>query len=160
MSVIKIKKCLIASGLLVVMGSTAHAATLYVNCGGKVGFTSIGAAVKALQTSESHGPNTINVSGAWKENILIKNMDRLMLNVVNGASILDASNGNADVINVNNSFGFPLKGFSITAVNANNDGVSCYYGSSCDRRRGTHQLHELGALMGAQRWCPWDALAC
>jgi hypothetical protein len=131
MSIITIKKWSIASALLLLMGSTTPAATLYVNCGGKVGLTSISAAIKVLQGSESHGPNTINVSGACNENVLIKNMDRLTLNAVSGASILDASNGNDDVINVNNSYGFTLKGFSITAVNANNDGVSCYYGSSC-----------------------------
>ena len=131
MSNINIKNCVVAPIVLLLMGSTAHAATLYVNCGGKVGFTSIVAAVKALQSSESHGPNTINVSGACNENVVIKNLDRLTLNAVSGASIMDVSNGNDDVINVNNSFGFTLKGFSITAVNANNDGVSCNYGSSC-----------------------------
>ena len=131
MTVIDLKQSLIASAFLLLIGSTANATTLYVNCGGKAGFTSIGAALKILQSSESRGPNTIVVSGACNENILIKNMDRLTLDAVNGASITDASNGNDDVINVNNSFGFTLRGFSITAVNANNDGVSCYYGSSC-----------------------------
>lgn len=131
MTIINIKDCVVAAFSLLLMGSSAGAATLYVNCGGKAGFTSIVAAVKALQTLDPQGPNTINVSGVCNENIVIKNLDRLTLNAVNGASIMDASNGNDDVINVNSSFGFTLRGFSITAVNANNDGVSCYYGSSC-----------------------------
>jgi hypothetical protein len=131
MSLVKLKRCLVVSGLLLLIGSQAHAATLYVNCGGKTGLTSIGAALKELRNSESHGPNTINVSGTCNENVLIKNMDRLTLNAVNGASIIDASSGNDDVINVNNSYGFTMMGFSIIAVNANNDGISCYYAASC-----------------------------
>jgi hypothetical protein len=131
MSIINIKKCLIASALLLLMGSPAHSATLNVNCSGKVGYTSIGAALKVLQRFESNGPNTLNVSGTCNENVLIKSMDRLTLNAVDGASIIDVSNGNDDVINVNSSFGFTMTGFSIIAVNRNNDGISCYFGSSC-----------------------------
>ena len=91
---------------------------------------SINAAIKALQSfEESQGPNTINVSGACHENILIKNMDRLTLNAVNGASITDASNGNSDVIAVDNSLGFTLTGFTITG---GVDAVDCEYGSHDD----------------------------
>src|SRR5271154_2132355 len=131
MSILKIQNRVVAAALWLLMGSTAGAATLYVNCGGRAGLTSIGAALKVLQSTEIHGPNTVNVSGACNENILVKNLDRLTLNALSGASIRDASNGADDVINVNNSYGFTLKGFTVTAVNANNDGVSCYYGSSC-----------------------------
>jgi hypothetical protein len=127
-----IRKYVIASGLLLLMGSTAQPATLWVHCGGKDGLTSITAALRALQNSEeSHGPSTINVSGTCYENVLIRNMDRLTLNAVNGASIIDVSNGNDDVIDVNNSLGFTMQGFSIIAVNRNNDGVGCFFGSSC-----------------------------
>jgi hypothetical protein len=59
--------CLMA--LLLMSTGTVNAATLYVNCAGKTGLTSIGAALKALQYSEGHGPSTINVSGACHENI-------------------------------------------------------------------------------------------
>jgi hypothetical protein len=125
-----LKSKLYAFGLLLLIGSTAHATTLWVNCGAAKGLTSINAALKALQSSESHGPATINVSGMCYENVLIRNMDRLTLNA-DGASIVDVSNGNDDVVNVNNSLGFTMKGFSIIAVNRNNDGISCYFGSSC-----------------------------
>lgn len=131
MPTITLKKSVCASALLLLMGSTANATTLWVNCGARSGLTTINAALKALQSSDSRGPTTINVSGACNENILVKNMDRLTLNAVNGASITDASSGNDDVVNVNNSLGFTLKGFTITAVDHNNDGVSCYYGSNC-----------------------------
>ena len=43
------------------------AGTLWVNCGGKSGLTTIGAALKALQYSA--GPATITVAGACKENV-------------------------------------------------------------------------------------------
>src|ERR1700745_2755640 len=84
--------------LLFIAASTVKAGTLYVNCGGRVGLSSIGAALKQLQYSEGHGPSTINVSGACHENVLIQSVDRLTLNAVNGASITDASGGNLDVI--------------------------------------------------------------
>jgi hypothetical protein len=131
MKVFNCKKYISAFGLLLLMGSTAHATTLYVNCGGRAGLSSIGAALKLLQFPLFSGPNTINVSGACNENIVIKDMDRLTLNAVNGASITDASNGYTDVINVDNSPGFTLKGFAIFAINANNDGVNCNNGSHC-----------------------------
>lgn len=137
------KKQLCALTLLVLtsVGASVQAATLSVNCGGKYGLTSINAAIKALQSfEESHGPNTINVSGACHENILIKNMDRLTLNAVNGASITDASNGNSDVIDVDNSLGFTLTGFTITGGGTGGgDGVTCEYGSHCLLNQNTIQ---------------------
>jgi hypothetical protein len=126
-----IKTHLYVSAFLLLVGSAAQATTLYVNCGARTGLTSIGAALKVLQGSESQGSNTVNVFGACNENVVVKNMDRLTLNAVNGASITDASNGYTDVINVNNSRGFTLKGFAITAVNADNDGINCNSGSQC-----------------------------
>jgi|HubBroStandDraft_1064217.scaffolds.fasta_scaffold12389_4 hypothetical protein len=131
MKVFNSNKYISALGLLLLVGSTAHATTLFVNCGGKAGLSSIGAALKTLQSPLFSGPNTINVSGACNENIVIKDMDRLTLNAVNNASITDASDGYADVINVNNSPGFTLQGFAIFAINANNDGVNCNNGSHC-----------------------------
>jgi hypothetical protein len=111
------------------VGSTAQAATLFVNCGGHTGFTSINAALKALQHfEESHGPNTLNVSGACHENILVQDTDRLTLNAVQDASISDASSGLMDLIDVNNSTGFTLRGFTLTG---GADTVSCYYQSHC-----------------------------
>jgi hypothetical protein len=118
---------LFSTGLLIIAAS-ANAATLFVNCGGHEGLSSIGAALKVLQHSEDRGPSTINVSGACHENILIQNTDRLTLNAVQGASITDASGGLMDLIDVNNSTGFTLRGFTLTG---GVDTVSCYYQSHC-----------------------------
>ncbi len=74
------------------------AATLYVNCGGKSDLTRIGAALRVLQYSEGPGPSTINVLGACNENVVIRRLDRLTLNAVNGgASVSDASGGKRDL---------------------------------------------------------------
>jgi hypothetical protein len=47
--------------LLLLMGSAAQAGTLWVNRASKGGFSSIGAALKLIQSVEPQGPNTINV---------------------------------------------------------------------------------------------------
>jgi hypothetical protein len=114
--------------VLLMSASTVRAATLYVHCGAGNGLNSIGAALKALQYSENSGPSTINVSGVCHENILIQNTDRLTLNAVQGASITDASGGLKDLVDVNNSNGFTLRGFTLTG---GVDTVSCYYQSHC-----------------------------
>src|SRR5262249_23719808 len=101
MRVVSVASSLCAVLILAFSAGSAKAATLYVNCGGKGGLTSIGAALKTLQYSEDHGPTTINVAGACRENILIQNTDRLTLNALQGASITDASGGLKDLIDIN-----------------------------------------------------------
>jgi hypothetical protein len=66
MSIFNIKQSLIASALLLLLGSAAQASTLWVNCGGKGGLNSIGVALKLLQSPLALGPNAINVSGACR----------------------------------------------------------------------------------------------
>jgi hypothetical protein len=156
MSTINIKNCLMTLGLLLLMGSVAQAGTLWVNCGGKGGFTSIGAAVKVLQNSESHGPNTINVSGACAENVLIQNMDHLTLNALNGASITDVSYGTHEVIDIASSTGFTLNGFAIIAKCPSGcmsgpgaDAISCYLGADCLLINNTISGAGNGAAIGA-----------
>jgi hypothetical protein len=61
--------------VLLLLSGTAGAATLYVNCGGKIGLTSVSAALKVVQSA---GPSTIKVSGACHENVAIQSMDRLV----------------------------------------------------------------------------------
>ncbi len=138
MKVFNCKKYIGALGLLLLIGSTAHATTLYVNCGGKEGLFSIGAALKILQSPVFSGPNTVNVSGACHENILIQNTDRLTLNALNGASITDVSDGTHEVIDVQGSTGFTLNGFTVTATCPSTcmsgpgaDAISCYQGAEC-----------------------------
>lgn len=108
---------------------TVKATTLYVNCGAKAGLTSIGGALRTLQYAEGHGPNTINVSGACHENVVIQSVDRLTLNAVNHASVSDASGGKQDVIAVFDSRDVAINGFTI---NAGSDGVTNANGISCN----------------------------
>jgi len=119
--------CLTA--LLLMSAGTVRAATLYVHCGGSGGLNSIGAALKALQHSENIGPSTINVSGACHENVVIRSLDRLTLNAINGASVSDASGGKLDVVAVYDSRDVAINGF---AINAGSDGVSGANGISCN----------------------------
>jgi hypothetical protein len=148
MPIINIKKGLIASALLVLMGSTAHATTLWVNCGAKGGLNSIGAALKE-SSENSHGPITINVSGACNENVQIKNLNQLTLNAINSASVTDTTNGVIETIGIYESTGITINGLTVnggsdaisvaqsavalhgvTAQNAVYDGVGVYLGGS------------------------------
>jgi len=129
----RLNKALIACLLLAQLISVgaAKAATLYVNCDGKVGLTSIGAALKTLQHTEATGPNTINVTGGCRENVVIKDMDRLTVTGRAGASISDASGGTADVVDIRNSR-VTITGMTIDGQNGvNNDSVDCEQGSQC-----------------------------
>jgi len=117
--------------------AVAQASTLYVNCGGKTGFTTINAALRQLRAIGEGGANTILVSGSCNENISIKNMDRLTLATSTGASITDASNGTRDVVLVYNSH-VTISGFSIFG-NPNTDGIDCYGGTHCELLNNTVQ---------------------
>jgi hypothetical protein len=131
MSVINIKKCLFASTLLALVGSAAEAGTLWVNCAGRVGLNSVGAAVKALQFAEPKDPNVINVAGACHENLLIKGVDQLTISGINGASITDASGGTADVVDIRNSR-VTITGMTIDGLNSVNfDTIDCEQFSQC-----------------------------
>jgi Right handed beta helix region len=114
--------------LLLMAAGAVRAATLYVNCSGKSGLTSIGAALKALQYSEGHGPSTINVSGTCNENVVIQSLDRLTLNAAPGASINDPSGGNLDVIDIADSRDVSVINFTI---NGGAYGINCGDRSLC-----------------------------
>jgi|KBSMisStandDraft_5_1062788.scaffolds.fasta_scaffold122781_1 nitrous oxidase accessory protein NosD len=131
MPISRLTRYLCAPVLLLVLGSAAQAATLQVNCGAKVGFATIGAALKVLQGALASGPNTINVSGACHENILINNMDLLTITGSNGASITDASGDTADVVDIRTSR-VTISGMTIDGLNGvNYDTVDCEQGSQC-----------------------------
>lgn len=125
MPIINIKKYLVASAFLLLIGSAAQAGTLWVNCGGKGGFTTIGAAIKALQSIPVAGTATIIVSGACHENVVIQSIDQLTLTAVKGASITDASGGTTDVVAVGPTATVNVEGFTL------NGSVGCYSGSNC-----------------------------
>lgn len=131
MSTFNIKKCLIASGLLLLMGSAAQASTLWVNCAGKEGLNTIGAALRLLKGVPIAEPNTISVSGACRENLLINNMDLLTIAGSKGASITDASGGTADVVDIRNSH-VTIVGMTIDGLSGvNYDAVDCEQMSQC-----------------------------
>jgi hypothetical protein len=132
MSRLKLVLSLCLPLVLLMSASTVKAATLYVNCGGKVGVTSIGAALKILQYSEGHGPSTINVSGACHENVVIQSLDRLTLHAASGASITDTSGGNLSAVTIDDSRDVAINGFTINGgASGGADGVDCQDGSVC-----------------------------
>jgi hypothetical protein len=87
----------------------------------------IGAAITALEQTPASG-DTINVSGACHENVVIQSLDRLTLNANPGASITDASGGTLEVIAVHDSRDVSINNFTI---NGGSIGISCLDGSLC-----------------------------
>jgi hypothetical protein len=100
---------------------------LRVNCSGKMAgaLPSIHAALKLLPPAMS---NTVTVSGTCTENILIQGFDRLTLISTTGATINDASGGQATVVDIEDSRRVTLQGFT---VNGGLDGVVCGNASVC-----------------------------
>jgi hypothetical protein len=150
MKSLNVSHSLSASALLLLLGSTAHAATLYVSCGARSAggaFTSIGAALKVLQYSESRGPTTINVSGACHENVVIQSLDRVALIAAPGATITDASGGNADTVQIASSQSVSISNFTI---NGGASGVDCTLGSLCYLNGNTIQGASINAGVNAE----------
>ena len=125
----------------------AHALTLSVNCNSTRGLSRIGAAINLLQKLGLPGANTINVSGACNENLLIQNMDRLTIVGSNGATLTDASAGALDVVDIRNS-SVTITGMTINGLNGqNNDTVDCEQASHCTLIGNT--LNGGGDVVGA-----------
>jgi hypothetical protein len=118
----------LTSLIFVAAASGAHALTLHVNCGKETGLTTIGAAIKVVQSFEESRAVTVLVTGQCHENVVIQGIDRLTLTAVNGASISDASGGKLDVISILDSRSISVNGFTI---NAGADGVSGSNGVTC-----------------------------
>lgn len=114
--------------VLAFLPGAARAATLKVSCGQKVAFPTINSALKALSTLSPQGPNTLVVSGACHENVVIRGFGRLTLKAAPGASISDASGGAAPVVYVDGSTEVTFKGFTI---NGGANGVLCGNFSIC-----------------------------
>lgn len=133
---------LMCAMVLMATVSAAHALTLQVRCGGSSGLTSIGAAMQVLQEEGAGRFNTINVSGACVENVVIQSMDRLTLNALNGASIVDASAGNLSPVTIDDSRDVTLNNFT---VSGGLDGVDCLDGSLCRFNGDTVQNSAQGA---------------
>ncbi len=133
--------------LLVAIGATnqhAQAANLTVNCDQK---ETIHKAVKLLATANPQGPNTITVAGSCRENIVIQSMDRLTLITNKGASITDRSNGSLAVVDIENSHGVTLQGFTIIGGAG---GVNCGSASVCYLTGNTIEAGGVGVGGGSR----------
>lgn len=102
----------------------ARAADLKVDCNGAGALSTINGALKLL---DPQGPNTVTVSGACHENIVIQSFDRLTLIASPGASITGASNG-LHVVGIADSQRISINGF---IINGGDVGVYCFDGSLC-----------------------------
>lgn len=124
----------------------ARAADLKVNCSGSGALSTINGALKLLSPM---GPNTVTVSGACNENVVIQSFDRLSLIANPGASVTDASNGNLDTILITDSQGISLTGFTI---NGGDTGVRCVNGSLCRLSGNTVQgVQGYGVVVNGSR---------
>ena len=114
--------------LLVAIGSTsrcAQASHLTVNCDKK---DTIHETLRFLAITNPQGPNTVVVLGNCNENLSIQSMDRLTLISRRGATITDRSNGASAVVDIEDSRGVTLQGFTI---NGGSTGVTCGSSSVC-----------------------------
>lgn len=118
-----------------VLPITMHARTLNVNCNGS-GDDGPATITGALKFLDPEGPNTINVSGSCKENVLIQGFGRLTLNANPGASINDASGGAGNVVDIEDSTDVAIQGFTISGGDV---GVFCGDLSVCRFKNNTIQ---------------------
>jgi hypothetical protein len=123
---------------------SARAANINVNCDKK---ETIHKALKLVAALNPGGPNTINVSGNCRDNLVIDGFDRLTLATKTGASISDHSGGALPVVFVHDSQSFTLQGFTI---NGGADGIDCLGASVCYLRSNTVQssLGQQGVGVG------------
>ena len=124
----------------------ARAADLKVNCDGTGALSTINGALKLLTPQ---GPNTLTVSGACHENVVIQSFDRLSLIANPGASITDVSNGNLDTILITDSQRISISGFTI---NGGSGGINCVNGSLCRLSGNTIQgVQGYGVIVNGSR---------
>ena len=142
----KVGTCALFVSIVVgVASQCAQAANLSVNCDrdGR-----INKAVRLLAVTNPQGPNSITVTGACQENIVIQSMDRLTLITKNGAAIADASSGSKDVIDILDSQRITIKGFTI---NGGLFGILCSSGSLCRFSGNTIEGGAAGLLIEHSR---------
>ena len=111
--------------VLFVATSTVYAAPIRVDCG-KGG--SISSTLASLTSAGNTRGITIFVTGTCKENITIVAFDHLLLQASPIATLQDASNGTAPVVQVYNSYDVTLTNFTINGGLA---GFGCFQYSYC-----------------------------
>jgi parallel beta helix pectate lyase-like protein len=119
--------------------SNAKNNEIAITCGDQPGHRSISGVLAHLDPTQ---PHTIRVSGTCKENVVIQSFDRLTLIANPGATINDASGGNADVVDIEDSQRITLQGFTI---NGGANGITCGDHSLCHFKGNTIQ----GTVNGA-----------
>jgi len=107
--------------------AVAQSENLRVNCSlnSEEELPTITAALERLDPAER---NTVTVSGACHENVVIQSFDRLSLIANPGASITDASGGNDNVIAIIDSQRTNITGFT---VGGGGVGIGCFNHSLC-----------------------------
>jgi hypothetical protein len=122
--------------LITLFALVCEAANFNVTCGKTgTGLHTINAALAKISEVAKHqelGPNTITVTGACVENLLIASLDNLTLQAsAAGASISDASGGALDTVLVIDSTRFALNNFTINgSVNCANNAVCRLFGNT------------------------------
>ena len=111
--------------VLFVATSTVYAAPIRVDCG-KGG--SISGTLASLASAGNTRSVTIFVTGTCRENVFVYPFDHLTLQAAPIATIQDASNGTAPVVEIFNSFDVSVIGFTITGGSS---GINCDIGSVC-----------------------------
>lgn len=99
-----------------------HAARMTVQCDGRTQHT-INGALRGLDPAET---NTVTVTGACHENVVVQGFDRLTLITTTGATISDASGGASATVVIEDSRRVTLQGFTIIG-----SGVLCGTASTC-----------------------------
>ena len=115
----------IAFGCLLAFSISARGAEIPVHCEGKGPLSTIQGALRLLNPLV---PNTLIITGVCQENVVISGFSRLTLKGKNGATINDASGGNAIVVDIEHSTDILLQGFTI---NGGAIGVFCSLFSVC-----------------------------
>lgn len=129
-------KCVVTIAFAIALCAHVEGANLKVNCNSSSENT-LPTITTALARLNTVGPNTVTVSGACHENIVIHSFDRLTLTANPGASITDASGGAADVISIDDSTRVFLQGFTINGSGGDN-AIDCV-DSNCSFARNTVQ---------------------
>jgi hypothetical protein len=114
--------------------SSAHAATLNVNCGSHEGNSSINAAIKALAGYPSRGQNVINVRGVCNENVVFQGVNHITLDGGNNATIVDHTGGTTSAILIDSSQEIWINNLTATGTGQGSgdwDVIDCQVGSTC-----------------------------
>jgi hypothetical protein len=132
---------------LLVCSASAYGVELTVECSNPR--AKLKTITQALAFLPKQGPNTIHVSGACNENVIIDGFDNLTLVANPGASINDPTPSipdDNDVVDILNSRRITVQGFTI---NGGLDGIACFQYSLCFLNNNTVQgANNTGVVIG------------